>query len=64
MIKGFIEVHNSQYDDKVILINVRRIVDIWGSEIYLSEEVTNCIKCSETYEEIKDKIRKAVNDES
>lgn len=60
MIKGFIEVHNYNNEDKLVLINVRHITDVWGSEIYLGKD--DYIKCAETYEEIKQKIKEAVGD--
>ena len=59
MIKGFIEVHNYNNEDKLVMINVRHITDVWGNEIYLAKD--DYIKCAETYEEIKNLIREAVN---
>lgn len=60
MIKGFIEVHNYNNEDKLVLINVGHITGVWGSEIYLGED--DYVKCAETYEEIKQKIKEAVGD--
>ncbi len=62
MIKGFIEVHNKQNDGKPVLINVSHIRDIWGCEIYIGDDDTNCIWCVEPYETIKNKIKEAVGD--
>ena len=64
MIKGFIEVHNMEFEYSPVLINISHIVDIWDSTIYVDMGLANedypHIKCVESYEEIKDKIKKAV----
>ena len=66
MIKGFIEVHNAEYDDNLALVNVSHIVDVWDNTVYTDDVRQNedypHIKCVETYEEIKQKIKEAVGD--
>lgn len=61
MIKGFIEVHNRHNDGSLVMINVFHITDVWGDEIYIGADDTH-IRCTESYEDIRQKIKEAVGE--
>lgn len=59
VIKGFIEVKDLKFRD-VYLINIDKIEHVCGNEIFYSEHKgIFTLKCEETYEEIKKKIKEA-----
>lgn len=60
--KGFIEIHT--HDGKPHLVNIRHIVEVYGSTIYTDDfrpEVSDFphFNCQESYEDIRDKIERA-----
>lgn len=62
--KGFIEVEGQKGNIKR-LINVRHIEEVANNSIYIAFNSPNSIqqdyvRCKETYEEIKEKIKEAV----
>lgn len=59
MIKGFIEVTSTNINSK-FLINIKYIEYIEDNFIILNLTKPDFIKCKETYEEIKQKIKEAV----
>lgn len=67
MIKGFIEVHNLKDNNNAVLVNIRHITDVADNFIYMDDIMPNAcdyphIICTETYEELKQKIKEAVGD--
>lgn len=60
--KGFIEIHTQ--DGKTHLVNIQHIVEVDGSTIYTDDLMYECdyphFECEESYEEIKDKIARAL----
>jgi hypothetical protein len=67
VIKGFIEVHNSQNENQTVLVNVRHIVDVRANVIYMDDALPTSTDfpytaCMEEYEEIKKKIKEAVGE--
>lgn len=62
MIKGFIEVTDATNNAKRLL-NVNHIQEVWGNTIYtllVENDIQDSVNCKETYEEIKQKIKEAV----
>lgn len=66
MIKGFIEVTDiSKKNDKKVLVNIAQIEFVIDNYILIAFNVPNVnmqdyLYCKETYEEIKQKIKEAV----
>lgn len=61
--KGFIEIHTT--DGKIHLVNVQHITEVEGSTVYTDEFISDLVEfphydCEESYEEIKDKIMRAL----
>lgn len=64
MIKGFIEVHDADNDNNATLVNIRHITEVSGNFVYTDDAISistdfSHIRCKETYEEIKQKIKEA-----
>lgn len=66
-LKGFIEVHNAKNRNNLVLINIRHIVEVHDDIIYTDDTFPGAtdysyIRCAESYDEIKRKIKEAVGD--
>lgn len=62
--KGFIEVHDIEWGNKPVLINIPHITDVRDNFVYMDNVLPNDtdyfhVKCAEDYFEIKDKIKDA-----
>lgn len=67
MIKGFIEVHDVQNENRKVLVNIRHIIEVRGNVLYMDDALPISTDypytaCMEEYEVIKEKIKEAVGD--